>query len=190
MASIKFTGLPAGAAPFDNASVFALSEDDTGFSSVKVTLTQVREIVYAMEAEQEITFNSTGTNRQVISDSTGTQAILMHATGGAGGTNQIGLSANGLGTFDEGFMYVHSTGSAIGFDDDGTFDGLEVANAQVQMVIASGVRFRADATGLGFFGSTPIAKPAITGSRGGNAALADLLTDLASYGLITDSTSA
>lgn len=43
---------------------------------------------------------------------------------------------------------------------------------------------------LGFFGTAPIAKPSVTGSRGGNAALADLLTKLASLGLITDSTSA
>lgn len=41
---------------------------------------------------------------------------------------------------------------------------------------------------IGFRGSAAIAKPAITGSRGGNAALANLLTGLANYGLITDST--
>lgn len=43
---------------------------------------------------------------------------------------------------------------------------------------------------LGFFGSAGAAKQAPTGSRGGNAALASLLTALANYGLITDSTSA
>jgi len=43
---------------------------------------------------------------------------------------------------------------------------------------------------MGFYGATPVAKPAVTGSRGGNAALASLLTQLASLGLITDSTSA
>jgi hypothetical protein len=42
---------------------------------------------------------------------------------------------------------------------------------------------------LGFFGATPMAKPTVTGSRGGNAALASLLTALANYGLITNSTS-
>jgi hypothetical protein len=42
---------------------------------------------------------------------------------------------------------------------------------------------------IGFYGTTPIAKPAPTGSRGGNAALASLLTALANLGLITDSTS-
>jgi hypothetical protein len=43
---------------------------------------------------------------------------------------------------------------------------------------------------VGFFGSAGAAKQAPTGSRGGNAALASLLTALAAYGLITDSTSA
>jgi len=43
---------------------------------------------------------------------------------------------------------------------------------------------------VGFQGTAPIAKPTVTGSRGGNAALASLLTALANYGLITDSTTA
>ena len=42
---------------------------------------------------------------------------------------------------------------------------------------------------LGFWGATPVSKPTVTGSRDGNAALADLLTKLASMGLITNSTS-
>lgn len=43
---------------------------------------------------------------------------------------------------------------------------------------------------LGFYNTTPTTKPTITGSRGGNAALADLLTKLAGLGLLTDSTTA
>lgn len=43
---------------------------------------------------------------------------------------------------------------------------------------------------VGFYGTTPVAKAAITGSRGGNAALASLLSQLATLGLITDSTTA
>lgn len=42
---------------------------------------------------------------------------------------------------------------------------------------------------LSFFGVSPVSQPTITGSRGGNAALADLLTKLALLGLIVDSTS-
>lgn len=45
-------------------------------------------------------------------------------------------------------------------------------------------------TNLGFYGTAASAKPTITGSRGGNAALADLLTKLAALGLITDGTTA
>lgn len=43
---------------------------------------------------------------------------------------------------------------------------------------------------LAFNGATPVTKPTVTGSRGGNAALASLLTALAQLGLITDSTTA
>ncbi len=45
-----------------------------------------------------------------------------------------------------------------------------------------------NATGLGFFGTAPIAKPTVTGAKGGNAALTSLLAQLAALGLITDST--
>lgn len=43
---------------------------------------------------------------------------------------------------------------------------------------------------IGFYGHAVAAKPTITGSRAGNAALASLLTGLAGLGLITDSTTA
>lgn len=46
------------------------------------------------------------------------------------------------------------------------------------------------ANALGFHGATPVAKQTVTGSRGGNAALADLLSKLATVGLITDGSSA
>lgn len=43
---------------------------------------------------------------------------------------------------------------------------------------------------IGFYGATPAVKPTVSGSRGGNAALTDLLAELATLGLITDSTTA
>jgi hypothetical protein len=46
------------------------------------------------------------------------------------------------------------------------------------------------ANSCAFFGASPPAKPTVTGSRAGNAALTSLLTALASYGLVTDSTTA
>lgn len=53
-----------------------------------------------------------------------------------------------------------------------------------------GTAIKMTSTTLGFYGGTPAAKPTITGSRSGNAALADLLVKLAALGLITDSTTA
>ncbi|GGQ48878.1 hypothetical protein [Streptomyces asoensis] len=50
--------------------------------------------------------------------------------------------------------------------------------------------FRHMGTTLGFFGAAAVAKPTVTGSRGGNAALGSLISALASLGLITDGTSA
>ena len=46
-----------------------------------------------------------------------------------------------------------------------------------------------NSTKLGFYGTTPVAKQTVSGSKGGNAALASLLSALANLGLITDGTS-
>lgn len=43
---------------------------------------------------------------------------------------------------------------------------------------------------LGFHGATSVAQQTVTGSRGGNAALASLITKLATLGLLVDGTSA
>jgi len=54
---------------------------------------------------------------------------------------------------------------------------------------ASGTkRVEVDGTGLGFFGSAPIAKPTVNGAKGGNAALTSLCTQLSNLGLINDTT--
>jgi hypothetical protein len=76
-------------------------------------------------------------------------------------------------------------------------------NGNVQIVVLSGTTLWLAAVGIateiqgdlrvdgGYgFGVAPAAKPTVAGSRGGNAALASLLTGLAARGLITDSTTA
>lgn len=55
------------------------------------------------------------------------------------------------------------------------------------------MRFESGGSGvpyMGFFGATSISRPTVSGSRGGNAALASFLTQMASLGLITDTTTA
>lgn len=75
----------------------------------------------------------------------------------------------------------------------GSGNVLRVRNAtNNQSVFECGTNgsFRHLSTNLGFFGANVTTKPSIAGSRGGNAALADLLTKLALLGLVTDGTTA
>lgn len=75
-------------------------------------------------------------------------------------------------------------------------------NGAATMHIVAEAQFKADVFGarvhtlngasntLGFHGAVPVAKQTVAGSRGGNAALASLITALATVGLVTDGTSA
>jgi len=65
---------------------------------------------------------------------------------------------------------------------DGAYGGTSSTNVAT--------RLKADVNGLGFFGVTPVARPTVTGSRSSGAALASLLTALASLGLIVDGSTA
>lgn len=71
-------------------------------------------------------------------------------------------------------------------DGTATLEGYTQFNAGLT-VFAGNVALPASGD-LGFYGTTPAAKPVVTGSKASGAALASLLTGLASLGLITDST--
>lgn len=60
------------------------------------------------------------------------------------------------------------------------------AAGTLDLTQGSGVSLKA--LKVGFNGSSPLAKPTVTGSKGSNAALASLLSALSGYGLVTDST--
>lgn len=77
--------------------------------------------------------------------------------------------------------YDVGSNSFILRDEAHSIDVFTVGNAQ------SG-DLKISAPGLGFFGVTPIAKPTITGAKGGNAALTSLISQLVALGLIADST--
>ena len=68
--------------------------------------------------------------------------------------------------------------------------GFTIASANTVAIVGAGgvTNMRIGGTTLGFFNTAAVVKQAIAGSRGGNVALANLLTGLAAYGLITDNT--
>lgn len=119
---------------------------------------------------------------------------------------QISLGASGGAVLSENTGFVVSAGFIANTASLGIrlVSGIEITAAggicNLNAVPGSGQEFRlqsngttriaGNSTGLGFFAATPVAKPTVTGSRGGNAALANLLAELALLGLITDSSTA
>lgn len=96
-------------------------------------------------------------------------------------------------------LYIYGpagNGSVIGSSDQlagGSANDLQIyhyGSGEVQIVSGGVTRFRITGSGVGFQGAAPLVKPTVAGSRGGNAALASLITALANYGLITDSSTA
>lgn len=108
------------------------------------------------------------------------------AANGLGGLIKTQVEDDG-GTIRKAFQlgFTLSTAAAASFK----------ARAQFYVEDSSGTRefMRGEASGsaamLGFYGSNATTKQTVTGSRGANAALASLLTALATLGLITDSSS-
>lgn len=138
---------------------------------------------------------------------TAPKGLLGVASSNAGDGAGVTAWGNGYSVF--GPNVGSTTGAALGMGYDTTNDRANILALAPNVawkplhLFAGGINFKA-ANGVtagnintsgnwtiggnvGFNGTAPIAKPTITGSRGGNAALASLLTALANYGLITDS---
>lgn len=69
-----------------------------------------------------------------------------------------------------------------------TLDAAAIIN--IGTIAATSVKIGRSGQSIGFFATTPIAKPTVAGSRGGNVALQNLITALANLGLISDTTTA
>lgn len=116
--------------------------------------------------------------------------------GAGSGVQLLGQHAqpgSGLSGGDCGVQGGNSDTGAIGgtaFVQPGS-STVPADNGESQLRNAAGaarVSAGGAADGVGFHGTSPIAKPTVLGSRGGNAALTSLLSALASYGLIIDGT--
>lgn len=119
----------------------------------------------------------------------------IRVVGGAGESSYFGAAALGaagsaaeIGSLgDPNGAYMRAIGSGANVSarirPKGTGESVLEGSAGTPKV-------RVNETGVGFYNATPVAQVTITGSRGGNAALADLLTKLATTGLIVDGTSA
>lgn len=112
------------------------------------------------------------------------------------GSNSLLLqnpSATGTMRFKVGTV---TSATSIQFQDSTGANVLRIFGNGAVQHDASGAAFTLkgaldhDGSTVGFYNTAPVSKPTVTGSRGGNAALASLLTALAGLGLLTDSSSA
>lgn len=98
--------------------------------------------------------------------------LLKNATVETGGGSQTGS--------DFEIRAISDNGAA-------TNATITITRANGNVVLPGSLRINGN---VGFYNTAPVAKPTVTGSRGGNAALASLLTALAGQGLVTDSSTA
>jgi hypothetical protein len=124
-----------------------------------------------------LTTNGTA-NVNLGTDATNSGVNVRGSNSGSGGGAFVSLRNNGVAVLNIGNK------SAI---NGGAYDATPYILGNATIEVGSAVKF---ASTTGFNNTTPIAKPTVTGSRGGNAALASLLTALANYGLVTDSSTA
>lgn len=121
-----------------------------------------------------------------------TNAGKVWTAAGSGGNMKINSGTGGsyMDMQHYGVRYYDHTGTLQRTDGAGGAN-INAASGQTLDLKTNGTsRIAMNATGIGFFAATPAAKPTVTGSCGGNAALASLITALATLGLVTDSSTA
>ena len=148
-----------------------------------------------------ITINGTttwvGNSQRIMAPwSTAASTATAFQTSSANSSTFIPVIPSGSGTDTWLYLWENSTFASSGALRIGKSSGLGAAVIQtldgdpIQFFSGGARHIEIDSTGIGVFGAAPIAKPTVSGSRGGNAALASALTALANLGWITDSTSA
>lgn len=110
----------------------------------------------------------------------------------------IGFEASAFGTITATITHPlvgrYLDGQAIVKDNDARLTDARTPSNDASLVHTSGNETiggdKKFSGKTGFNNTAAITKPVVTGSRGGNAALASLITAMSNYGLVTDSSSA
>lgn len=205
--AVGHDAMPANTTGVDNtaigqaamlSNVSGISNTAVGVQALELCVAGNNNTAVGLNALQKMTSNGgTAVGEEAGRDTTAAQGTFLGMEAGR-------LATTGAANTLLGFR----AGDAIIGGANNTIVGANypasaaISNAVVLTDGAGNVRFQdlAGATTLpgsvqingnvGFGGTAPIAKPSVTGSRGGNAALASLMTALANLGLITNNTTA
>lgn len=133
------------------------------------------------------TANLTADRTWTFPDATGTLPLLgLAQSWTADQTFSQDITVTGTATFNGPVNLGNGAADTITVNGDTTFtNDVTLGNSSGDTIIVA-----ASGGSIAFFGGAAVGKPTITGSRGGNVALQNLLAQLAGLGLITDSTTA
>lgn len=153
------------------------------------------EVASTLKLENQLVSSTATLKLAADKDSTTTLGESAAATTAAGSTDIVAPQGTATGTGGSVNITSGAGGATSGNSGDVNIDvGAITSGTQgvvnLGVTDASAINIGRSGQSLGFFGTTATTKPTVTGSRGGNAALASLLTSLANLGLITDSTTA
>ena len=153
----------------------------------------------------EVQFNDSGVfggDSHFTWNKTGKTAAIL-ATG-AGGVPALAVSNDAAPASTGMFVFIGTDGFTEiqgGPASGNSFISFDVTTEALGLFAGGDLTLSAGATGSGgtqvggggekvaFYGAVPVVKPTVAGSKGGNAALASLITALATIGLVVDSTS-
>jgi hypothetical protein len=167
-----------------NITTTALGLDIVGGSTVEPSLSVAvnvqaigvfespkKRFTYAFRSVNAAAINGIELGSVADANSSASQPFIMNYVNGSGVTTQgLSMQVDGSGNF--GIIGGVASSTLFALKTPGSTGGL------IQLL----------GNNIGFFNAFPVGKPTVAGSRGGNAALASLLTALANLGLITDST--
>jgi hypothetical protein len=211
-----FADLPASAALgellwcTDTGQIFMGNGPDLAPTLTKGSLFSNTDVALTTPADNDVlTFDGTSSlwkNKPAGGTPGGADGDVQFNNGAGGFTNANGVHAGSIlgfvpGSFSEvDFNLTNNTtpnGGIFIEAPNGTIEIVALNTLALQAgdvsIFASGSgahgKLKLNGTLLAFFDvNIPIAKPVVAGSRGGNAALASLLTALAALGLISDTT--
>ncbi len=131
----------------------------------------------------------TGVTSITMTSTLSSTGVMQMDTGGAGGSalGNVGTQA----ASDRAIVIGYESSANIALANAAGNSSVLIRNTGGSGASSMSISSALEISGnVGFYGTSAVAKPSVTGSRAGNAALASLLTSLASQGLITDSSSA
>ncbi len=185
--SAGINGVIGGTTP--NTGIFGAASSSIAFRTVSTNAgDRLRVTPLASGSGVSIDVCDTG-------ETTTARPLKLGATNGTVVIDGVANFSTASANADKIYLFSNAYGLGIDATDTVIF-GSSSGGTSIKTNSNSGTLLaRFTTTGLevagafGVNGAGAVAKPTVTGSRGGNAALASVLTALASYGLITDSSS-